>query len=278
MVITVYFAVKLRIFKLMTANTQRRTEIDKLAPPGLIVTRQWLMGQGFSRHALDNQVKSGQFTPLAPGVYARPHTTLVWQHLVCSLTSVLDTQLHLGGTSALGVQGYSHYLEFSGTQSVHLYGSKLPPSWVAKVLPGVEPEFYSTRRLWGDGAEAVLDKYVVEYPWREGLPPIRISVPELAILEVLMGVPKHVSFEHADELIQGLTQLSPRKLAELLSVCKSVKVKRLFFWLADRYANYPWRKHLDAKGFDLGEGKRVIAKGGKLNKRYFITVPEHMHS
>ena len=106
---------------------------------------------------------------------------------------------------------------------------------------------------------------------------MRISNPELAIMEVLMDVPKRVSFDHADELMQGLTQLSPRKLTELLNVCKNVKVKRLFFWLAERYANYPWRKRLGAEDFDLGVGKRVIAKGGKLDNRYLITVPENMH-
>jgi len=261
----------------MTTDKQRRTDIDKLVPPGLIVTRSWLMEQGFSRHALDNKLKSGHVTPLTAGVYARPHTTLVWQHLVCSLTSVLDTQLHLGGVSALGVQGYAHYLELSSTTAVHLYGFNAPPAWVDKVLPGVKPEYHSTKRLWADDAEAVLAKQIGNYPWREGMPPMRISTPELAIMEVLMDVPKRVSFDHADELMQGLTQLSPRKLTELLSVCKSVKVKRLFFWLADRYANYPWRKRLDAKDFDLGVGKRVIAKGGKLDNRYLITVPESMH-
>lgn len=261
----------------MATDKQRRTDIDKLVPPGLIVTRSWLMEQGFSRHALDNKLKSGHVTPLTAGVYARPHTTLVWQHLVCSLTSVLDTQLHLGGVSALGVQGYAHYLELSSTTAVHLYGFNAPPAWVDKVLPGVKPEYHSTKRLWADDAEAVLAKQIGNYPWREGMPPMRISTPELAIMEVLMDVPKRVSFDHADELMQGLTQLSPRKLTELLSVCKSVKVKRLFFWLADRYANYPWRKRLDAKDFDLGAGKRVIAKGGKLENRYLITVPESMH-
>jgi hypothetical protein len=49
-------------------------------------------------------------------------------------------------------------------------------------------------------------------------------------------------------------------------------VKRLFFWLAQRQS-YSWFKKLDRSKYDLGSGKRVIAKGGKLDKDYLITVP-----
>jgi hypothetical protein len=103
-----------------------------------------------------------------------------------------------------------------------------------------------------------------------------ISSPEKACLEMLMDVPNTVSFEHADELMQGLTSLSPRKLEVLLNACRHVKVKRLFFWFADRQG-YNWLKKLDYQNFDLGKGKRVVAKGGKLDKKYQITVPEYLH-
>jgi hypothetical protein len=52
-----------------------------------------------------------------------------------------------------------------------------------------------------------------------------------------------------------------------------VKAKRLFFWLAERQG-YAWFKKLDPDRFDLGHGKRVIVKGGRLDRKYLITVPE----
>jgi len=67
---------------------------------------------------------------------------------------------------------------------------------------------------------------------------MQVSTPEQAILEVLMSLPGEISFEHAEQLMQELTQLSPRKLESLLQSCKSVKVKRLFFWFTDRFT-YP---------------------------------------
>ena len=76
--------------------------------------------------------------------------------------------------------------------------------------------------------------------------------------------------------MQGMTSLSPKKLVVLLHACRNVKVKRLFFWLAERQG-YSWSQKLDYRMFDLGKGKRVIASKGKLDNKYLITVPEHLH-
>ena len=96
-------------------------------------------------------------------------------------------------------------------------------------------------------------------------------------LPALESVLTAVTFEHADELMQGLVNSSPRKLDTLLKACKSVKVKRLFFWLAKRHG-YPWYDKLNSARYDLGSGKRVVAKGGKLDTEFSITVPSHMAS
>jgi hypothetical protein len=96
------------------------------------------------------------------------------------------------------------------------------------------------------------------------------------MLEVLMDVPSTVSFEHADALMQGLHNLSPRKVNALLTVCRSVKAKRLFLWLAERH-EHAWFKHLRPDEYDLGSGKRVIAENGKLDAQWAITVPGEMH-
>ncbi len=76
--------------------------------------------------------------------------------------------------------------------------------------------------------------------------------------------------------MQGLATLSPRRLDEVLHRLKHVKAKRLFFWLAERQG-HAWFKKLEPDSFDLGHGKRALAKGGKLYRKYLITVPEEMH-
>jgi hypothetical protein len=52
-----------------------------------------------------------------------------------------------------------------------------------------------------------------------------------------------------------------------------VKVNRLFLWFAERN-DHAWFKRLDLDAINIGSGKRVVAKGGKLDAKYQITVPE----
>ncbi|MGR7919650.1 type IV toxin-antitoxin system AbiEi family antitoxin domain-containing protein [Zobellella denitrificans] len=85
----------------------------------------------------------------------------------------------------------------------------------------------------------------------------------------------NISFEHADQLMQGLHNLSPRKLDALLKACCSIKAKRLFLWLAGRH-QHAWLKHLTPENYALGTGKRLLAKGGKLEPIWQITVPKEM--
>ena len=75
--------------------------------------------------------------------------------------------------------------------------------------------------------------------------------------------------------MEGLRNLSPRRLQGLLADCKSVKVKRLFFWFAERH-NHAWLPKIDRSSIDLGKGKRMLVRGGKLDPTYNITVPEKM--
>ena len=76
-------------------------------------------------------------------------------------------------------------------------------------------------------------------------------------------------------LMQSLSNLSPRRLQKLLADCRSVKVNRLFFFFADRH-QHAWLERLDKDAIDFGVGKRMLVKGGKLNKPYQITVPENL--
>ncbi len=105
--------------------------------------------------------------------------------------------------------------------------------------------------------------------WGSSEWPLTLSQPERALFELLDELPHRESFHQVVMLMAGLANLRPRRLAKLLADCRSVKVKRLFFF-ADRHT---WRHHLHADAFDLGTGKRVLVKGGKLDPTYPITVP-----
>lgn len=110
----------------------------------------------------------------------------------------------------------------------------------------------------------------------EGAWPFTRSSPERAYLEILMDVPDTVSFEHADQLMQGLTSLSPRRLEQLLKLTRNIKVRRLFYWFAERQQHIWFKKLSPLPALDElgpGSGKRMIVQGGKLDTKYGITVP-----
>ena len=259
-----------------------RLQLRELLPYGMLATKKWLAEKGLSAHALDNAVKTETLLPLGTGVYSQYSQSVSWEGVVASLQLMEKPEVAklppviVGGLSALALSGLTQYLSLGGKPHIHLYAQGKLPAWLARLSLSMEFERHGTSRLW---PEWLLEEksFLKEHEWQRELPSVYFSCPEKAILEVLMDLPDAVSFEHADELMQGLVNLSPRKLDTLLKACKSVKAKRLFFWLAKRHG-YPWYDKLNSAHYDLGSGKRVVAKGGKLDTEFSITVPSHMAS
>ncbi|MEE9445739.1 MAG: type IV toxin-antitoxin system AbiEi family antitoxin domain-containing protein [Cocleimonas sp.] len=251
----------------MTTNQQ----LDQLLPHGMIATKKLLLSQGMALHTIDNALKSKKIQALTSGVYARVGIPVSWWDIVYSLQQTSEQSIYVGGLTAIELQGFAHYLPLSTDYTVHLYSQNKPPAWLWKVDCGTIFKWHGTKSLWNKEHSTNLKSYTLGVNV-----PVTLSTPERAILELLTSVPKSISFDHANEVIQGMTSLSPKKLNDLLLQCKSIKVKRLFLWLAERQ-NYAWFKKLEVENLNLGSGKRVIAKGGKLDKEYQITVPNNLY-
>lgn len=85
-------------------------------------------------------------------------------------------------------------------------------------------------------------------------------------------VPRKVGFDEARLIVENLVTLRPDVVQKLLVACRSVKVKRLFLYMAERCA-HPWVLKLDISKVDLGRGKRMIVPNGRYDAKYRITVP-----
>jgi hypothetical protein len=77
--------------------------------------------------------------------------------------------------------------------------------------------------------------------------------------------------------MEGLNNLRPSSIQNLLEKCTSVKVKRLFLYLADK-VGHEWFSFINLDNFDLGSGKRSIVAGGVYVSKYQITVPKELDS
>ena len=260
----------------MTSN--RRKLLEELVPEGFIVSRKWLKQEtDLSNHAIDNLVKSEQLKLLWKGLYTRGSIPPNWKSAVYTLQHILETDFIIGGLSALELKGFSHYLPYSKKATIHLYGNDKLPVWVNEIVKNVLFVKHTRTGLFAEMDENQSEKYSTSIPWKDHTAELKISTPERACLEMLDLVPGTISFEHADQLIQGMTTLSPRALQALLENCSSIKVKRLFLWFAKRH-NYVWFTKLNLEKIELGSGNRVIEKGGELDKDYLITVPKNFEN
>jgi hypothetical protein len=269
---------------------KRLNWLDRNLPEGLIVDARWLAQHGYSTSLRSQYLAAGWLDQPTRGVYRRPHGSLSWQQVVVSLQTLLAKPIVVGGRTALELQGFAHYLVHE-SKEVHLYGPKAPPNWLNKLRLTPRFIYHNDRKLFrshvltpglahlnsssdvrkGDSSPAAHASLVVQ-PWGQWDWPLTISSPERAVLELLDELPNHESFHQVDMLMQGMANLSPRRMQKLLTDCRSVKVKRLFFYFADRH-KHAWLKHLKKDEVDLGQGKRMLVKGGKLNPTYQITVP-----
>ena len=69
--------------------------------------------------------------------------------------------------------------------------------------------------------------------------------------------------------------LGSERAGRLLRQCRSVNVKWLFLWFAE-WHGHAWFDRLDLEGVDLGSGKRMLVRGGHLDRKYRITVPKDL--
>lgn len=172
---------------------------------------------------------------------------------------------------------FSHYLPNSNKVTVHLYGNDRLPIWTKEIVKNDIFIKHTRTILFAKMDKSLSEKYTTSIPWKDNIGVLKMSTPERTCLEMLDMVPHIISFEHADQFIQGMTTLSPRALQPLLEMCSNIKVKRLFLWFAKRH-NYVWFTKLNLEKIDIGSGKRVIEKAGELDKDYLITAAKNFEN
>jgi len=275
---------------MLSMATENRGKLNRLQqlPDGALVDAAWLERRGYSSSLRSQYVKAGWLNQPAPRVYRRGNSPIGWREAIISLQTFLESDLTVGGRSALEELGYGHYL--GRRREVHLYGAQRPPGWLAALPLEVKFVWHNSRRLFPDDPVVTRSDDAQSGASGEPLPVLpdgflisdgtakwglRLASAERALFQLLDELPGRETFHQVDMLMEGLANLSPRSLQVQLASCTSIKVKRLFFYFADRH-RHAWLERLDRSAVDLGTGKRVLVKGGKLDPTYLITVPEEL--
>ncbi|MDF7816774.1 type IV toxin-antitoxin system AbiEi family antitoxin [Runella sp. MFBS21] len=236
-------------------------------PKGQVVTSAWLNRMGISRQLTQRYQQSGWVEALGVGAYKRPKEPVEWQGGVASLQQQLALEVHVGGPTAFSVRGSSHYVRL-GQETIFLFttlNEKLP-KWFTDFDWGHPIHHVRTSML-------PTELGITMYP-HEGVQ-LKISAPERAILECLYLSPKAFDLLECYQLVEGLLTLRPQLMQQLLEACHSVRVKRLFLYMADK-AKLSVLSYLDKEKIQLGTGDRTIVPKGVYNAQYQISIPKEL--
>jgi hypothetical protein len=246
------------------------SKINKLlqnVSSGIVLLSSWLVKQGYSRDLQHRYIRSGWLESIGTGALKRSGDKVDLSGAIYSLQTQAGKNIHIGGRSALALQGYSHYLELYQKESTLYapYGEQLP-LWFVNFKWETDPILVSTNILPVD--VGLVDHTIKSYS-------LKISSPERALLECLYLVPTRFDIQEAWQIMEGLTSLRPANVQELLVKCNSVKVNRLFLFLAEK-AEHPWFKYINTENVKLGSGSRSIFPGGVYVPKYRITIPQSL--
>ena len=205
---------------------------------------------------------------IGKGAMVKSNDMLMLSGALSTLQSQANINIHLGGRSALELQGNTHYLQLNSLEvTLFAPGRTELPLWFIKNEWDLEYRVFKLSLLENDTLGLTA--------YRDGDIEMNISNPTRAMLECLALAPKEFSLNEAFELMEGLTTLRPKQVQELLENCKSIKVKRLFLYFAER-AGHSWFKYIDQTKIDLGSGNRTITPNGVLVPKYSLVLAKDL--
>ena len=252
-----------------TGNGSKINQLLKSFPPGTVILSSWLREKGYSPELLKRYRKSNWLESIGTGAMIRKGDHLTYEGAIYALQHQANLSIHPGGRTALNLQGKAHYLELSA-KSVVLFGARKEqlPTWFRSHKWEYFIHYYRS------GFLPTYHGYIeVEYKNFK----YKISDPTRAMMECLYLVPNKQSLMEGYKIMEGLNNLRPPQVKALLEQCSSIKVKRLFLYLAEK-SGHEWVKHIQLDKIDLGKGKRSIVKGGVYNQKYQITVDRELEA
>lgn len=255
-------------FGSMTTNTSNKLKkLFKEHVPGTVLLASWLEKEGFSYDLQQYYRRSGWLENIGTGAFKMSKENVTWQGGLYALQSQAKLPVHVGGLSALSLHGYAHYFRL-GEEIVYLFSPiqiKLP-AWFYKHSWDAKIKHIQSSILPQDlGLVTFEDKSFS----------IQIASPERAILECLYLTPNNLDLVESYQVFEGLTNIRPKLMQQLLEACTSVKVKRLFLYMANK-AQHQWLSFIDQSGITLGKGDRSLIKGGVYIPQFHISVPKEL--
>ena len=168
------------------------------------------------------------------------------------------------------ILGLAYYLQINSAE-ITLFAEKKSslPLWFTKNQWDLRTKIFSVS-LFKDSETGLTD-------YQDGELTMKISNAAGAMMECLSLCPNQFPLTEAYELMEGLATLRPVQVQMLLEQCKSVKVKRLFLYFAER-VGHKWFKYIDTGTIDIGSGVRSLFHEGSYVPKYQLILPKELAS
>ncbi|MDR0574024.1 MAG: type IV toxin-antitoxin system AbiEi family antitoxin [Tannerella sp.] len=253
-------------------NTEATTKINRLLqkqPPGTLFFSSWMYENGISYELQRRYRETRWLTSIGTGVMIRTGDEPTIYGTLSCLNKQLNKHFHIGAMTAVDLQGHAHYVPM-GKQTVVVFTPKneVLPKWLLDRDWNALLRTFTTQNFSGNSGITETEQ--------EGFS-VQISSLERAFMECLHLVPEYYNLTDLFYVMETLNGLRPDLVQQLLEKCKSVKIRRLFLYMAEK-AGHAWFKYLDLSKIDLGSGKRAIVKNGVYNSKYQITLPRDLVS
>lgn len=245
-----------------TNNGTNIKNVLKTHPRNAVLTAKELLRLEVSRETQRSFVRSGWLRRIGMGAYILLDEQVELAGAIYALQSEPRSSIHEGAYSALaGIHGKAHNLvEGRKPQLFCMRGERIP-AWFSSCFGSRCELFFTSFLPVGIG--------LVNHG--QGTLKVNVSSPERAIMEMLYLSPQLFTLQETYQIMELLTVAKPMVVQALLEGCSSIKVKRLFLYMAE-LAGHAWLKRLDLSKVNLGSGVREIVKGGSLNSKYNIVV------
>ena len=251
----------------MNSKTKINSLIQSL-PRGSVLLPSWLLSQGYSYELQQSYRKNSWLKSIGKGAMLKSGDPLVLTGALAALQNIENLNIHVGGRSALELQGLAHYLQIHNPVTTLFTNSRVKlPLWFTNNDWNTKTTIFRLS-LFENETLGMAD-------FKEGELTMKISNPARAIMECLALCPEKFPLSEGFELMEGLGALRPAKVQELLENCKSLKIKRLFLYFAEK-ANHSWFKYLNISKIDLGVGKRSLVESGVLISKYKLVLPKEL--
>lgn len=245
-------------------NDNKINQLFTQWPSNAIYLTSWLAKEGYSAQLLHRYKQSNWIESVGHGAVIKTGDQVSLEGALFAIQKQGKQHIHPGGKTALNLLGRAHYLEFS-TENYTLFGAKSEklPFWCLNYNWKTSLNYYST---------SFLPPNIGLVDYETSSFSIKISGAVRALLECFYLAPRNQDLKECYELMEGLNNLRPQQVQQLLEVCTSVKAKRLFLYTAEK-VGHAWMNFIDIDKIDMGSGKRQIVKKGAYIPKYKITVP-----